>query len=86
MKINYSYTMDVPGERPSCVTVSKAEGTMEELLYAISYNSQLPGARIWNVKYEVVDAQQAVANQMQDPAFAAAMDRYYEQRWAHRFD
>ena len=23
---------------------------------------------------------------MSDPAFAQAMDQYYEQKWAHRFD
>lgn len=31
-------------------------------------------------------AEESVVSQMQDPAFEAAMDRYYERKWAHRFD
>ena len=55
-KIHYSYTCEVPGERPPAVNISSSTpSTMEELLYAISYNSQLPGATISNVKYTVVE-------------------------------
>lgn len=31
-------------------------------------------------------ARKAVLGWMADPAFVQAMDEYYEQKWAHRFD
>jgi hypothetical protein len=31
-------------------------------------------------------ARKTIQGLMSDPAFAQAMDEYYEQKWAHRFD